>query len=104
MFPFKLMPKRQFRATPDKLSNYKLALQLYKTYNYHLPHQDWVNLNLQNILTTRQKYFLTHKSNILKIGMNCISNRFNYLNGKIKLNWLNLSMDSFKVKCKGIFL
>ena len=104
MMSFNDLHEMAGRATPDKLSNYKLALQLYKTYNYHLPRQDWINLNLQSILTTSQKHFLTHKSNILKVGMNCVSNRFYYLNGIIKLNWLNLSMDSFKVKCKRIFL
>ena len=62
------------------------------------------NKDLQSILNTRQKHFLTHKSNILKVGINSVSNRFYYPNGIIEINWLNLSMDSFKVKCNRIFL
>ena len=31
-------------------------------------------------------------------------NRLNVLNGKIKYNWLNLSMDSFKLKCQKYIL
>ena len=42
--------------------------------------------------------------NRLKIGMNMLSNRFFYLNGKIELDWFNLSFNSFKVKCKKLFL
>ena len=30
----------------------------------------------------------------LKIGMISVYNRFNYLNGKIEQNWLNLTYDS----------
>ena len=36
----------------------------------------------------------------LKVGMNAFSNRIWCLNGKIHLDWLNLSFDSFKLKCK----
>ena len=42
----------------------------------------------------RQNTFITNKTNRLKIGMNCIYNRFFYLNGKIDLNWLNLAYSS----------
>ena len=34
------------RVTPEKLMIYKLSLQLYRTYNQHIPTQDWVSLNL----------------------------------------------------------
>ena len=45
----------------------------------------------------------TTKLNVLKIGMNILSNRFYYLNGKIELYWLNLPFGSYKVKCKKLF-
>ena len=64
------------RATPEKLMIYKLSLQLYKTYNQHIPTQDWVNLNFNRIFTSRQSRFITRKENKPKIGMNSISNRF----------------------------
>ena len=65
---------------------------------------DWININFNNIHTTRQTRFMTSKANRLKVGMNQISNRFYYLNGKIELDWLNLSYDTYKVKCKKLFL
>ena len=92
------------RATPDKLMIYKLSLQLYRTYNQHIPTQDWVKLNYNGIFTSRQSKFMTRKENKLKVGLNSVSNRFFYLNGKIELDWLNLSYNSYKIKCKNLFL
>ena len=91
------------RATPNKLMDYKLALQLYRVVNNQVPVPDWVHLNLYNIQTRRQTTFATLKNNRLKVGMNTISNRFYHLNGKINLDWLNLSYDTFKIKCKNKF-
>ena len=91
------------RATPSKLPDYKLSLQLYKTFNYWIPTRDWIELNFNNIQTTRQGCFMTNKTNRLKIGMNILSNRLWYLNGKIDLNWLNMSFQTYKIKCKKTF-
>ena len=92
------------RATPDELMIYKSALQLHKTYNNFTPIPDWVNLNNNIIFTSRQSHFVTARSNILRLSSNKISNRFWHLNGKIKLEWLNLSFNSFKINCKKLFL
>ena len=92
------------RATPDKMMSYKLALQLYRTFNDQTPTQDWLNINFNAILTPRQTSFSINKTCRLKIGMNIISNRFNSLNGKINLNWLNLTYDTYKIYCKRLFL
>ena len=43
-----------------------------------------------------------HRSN--KVGKNNLNNRLNTLNGKVEYDWLNLSIDSFKIKCKNEFL
>ena len=39
-----------------------------------------------------------------KVGINCLANRLTVINNKIPLNWLNLSLDTYKVKCKKLFL
>ena len=83
---------------------YKLSLQLYKTINNQFPTQDWIRLNINNINTTRQNKFCTHKTNRLKVGMNILSNRLGIINNVILLDWLNQSIDSFKVKTKKMFL
>ena len=84
--------------------DYKLALQLYRVVNNQVPVPDWVHLNLYNIQTRRQSTFATLKNNRLIVGMNTISNRFYHLNGKINLDWLNMSYDTYKIKCKNKFL
>ena len=92
------------RATPEKIMSYKLALQLYRTFNDESPTQDWININFNLNTSSRQDRFSINKTNKLKIGMNIISNRFNCLNGKIGLKLLNTSYQSYKVHCKKLFL
>ena len=88
------------QATPTKIMSYKLALQLYWTFNDQTPRQDWLNINQNIILSSRQSKFSINKPCRLKVGMNALSNCFNFLNIKIDLNWLNISYESFKIKCK----
>ena len=93
------------RATPDKYQLYKLALCLFKLMNSNQPQSlEWVALNLNQILTSRQTTFKTSKNNRKKVGLNALANRFWILNGKIPLTWFNLSMETFKVKCKNEFV
>ena len=37
-------------------------------------------------------------------GKNILLNRFVHLNGKIEKSWLDLSLNSFKIRCKQLFL
>ena len=104
LMSYKNLHEMAGRATPDQLLNYKLSLQLYKTFHHRIPSQDWVSINFNYVHTSRQTHFITLKSNRLRLGMNIISNRFSTLNGRIDLNWFNLSYDSYKVKCKKTFL
>ena len=85
------------RATPDQIMDYKMALQLYKTYNYMTPIIDWTNLNFNQILGTRQMNFATNKTNRKKVGMNSFSNRLWLINDKINLDWLNKYFETFKI-------
>ena len=64
----------------------------------------WVNLNVNQILTSRQMNFLIMKTNNTKVGLNILTNGFHTLNGVIPLSWLNLSLSTFKVKCKQLLL
>ena len=43
----------------------------------------------------RQKY---------DVGKNILVNRLHILNDKIEKNWINLKLDSYKIKCKELFL
>ena len=92
------------RATPAMYLNYKLSLMLFKVINENIPLDEWTHLNFSQTLTSRQTNFICNKNNVLKVGLNALTNRFHAINNKIPLEWLNLNINSFKVKCKNLFL
>ena len=92
------------RATPEKLMQYKLAICLLKIYNTDFNSKEFIRLNINQIITSGQDNFMALKSNNIKIGINCLANRFYILNGKIPLQWLNSKIETFKIKCKKLLL
>ena len=92
------------RATPDQMCLYKHSLLLYKLINLELPHLDWIDINFQQNFNNRSSYMNFFKTNRYKIGENIISNRLHIINAKIEYDWIMWSFDSFKLKCKKLFL
>ena len=92
------------RATPNAMMKYNLGIQLYKLYNSREHSLEWLHLNLNQILTSRQSCFEIFKSNSIRVGLNALANRLANINGKIELSWLNLSYETFKIKCKKLFI
>ena len=89
MISFENIHRINNRAMPDSFMSYKTAIQLHKLYNNDNPSLDWISLNFDQILTTRQTVFLISKTNKTKVGLNILPNRFSILNGQIPLTWLN---------------
>ena len=85
------------RATPNKILKYKLAICLFKLYNMNYNVVEFCMLNFNQVITSRQTNFITLKNNSL-------SNRLHVINNLIPLEWLNLSIGSFKVNCKKLLL
>ena len=96
--------KMNNRALPDSIMHYKTAIQLYKLYNSNEQSLDWICLNFNQILTTRQTKFMILKTNRTKVGLNTMANRLSILNGLIPLSWLGDSLNTFKIKIKKLFL
>ena len=92
---FESLHKLSQRATPDQFIKYKIALCLFKMYNINYNNIEFIRLNLNQVLTSRQTHFITSKSNNLKIGVNCLTNRLYLFNGIIPLSWLNDSINTF---------
>ena len=92
------------RAMPNAIMLYKSAIQLYKLYNATEFTLDWTILNFDQIFTSRQTNFITFKLNKTKVGLNILANCLSLLNGKIPLVWLNISLPSYKMHCKKLFL
>ena len=104
MTSFEKIHKINKRATPNEITVYKLAIQLFKLYNTSFPTLEWSHLNQNHFFTSRQTTFMSHKTNTYKVGLNALANRLTTLNGKIHLVWLNLSFQSYKIKCKNLLL
>ena len=92
------------RASPEQMVVYKHAIILHKLYNNQQPHRDWIEINFNQVFTSRQSHFRIIKNNTYNVGNNLLSTRLAILNGKVLLEDLNLSLDSFKVKYKKIML
>ena len=92
------------RATPENYLLYKHALALYKLFWSDANSTEFLALNLNTILTSRQVNFITTKDNKRKVGLNALANRLNPLNNRIPLLVLNRSLDSYKIYCKKEFL
>ena len=92
------------RATPEHLMKYKLALCLHKLFNTDYNPIEFALLNFNQVNASRQTTFKTIKSNRTKIGINSLTNRLNVINNMIPLDWLNLSIETSKVKCKKLWM
>ena len=92
------------RATPHMYCEYKSALQIFKLFNENTPENEWIHLNQDIINTTRQQFFEVRLNHRLRVGKNALCNKLHDLNGKIPLDWLNLSVENYKIKCKNKFL
>ena len=92
------------RALPENICTYKHALMLHKLLRNDLCDVEMMNLNFQIADNQRSTTFNFIKSQKYDVGKNILLNRMHVLNGKIEKNWLDLSINSFKVKCKELFL
>ena len=92
------------RAHPEKFLLYRHALLLYKLFNENSHTNEWVHLNFNQILTSRQSTFIATKNNRKRVGLNAIANRLYVLNGRIPLDWFSYGLDTYKIKCKKEFV
>ena len=104
MMSFDRLHEINKRATPEKMMLCKHALLLHKIYNSSDYSEEWIQLNLNQTLTSRQTDFKVHKTNQIKIGFNAPANRLSVLNGMIPLTWLDIGIESFKIKFKELVL
>ena len=92
------------RSIPENYLLYKHALALYKLYWSKNLSAEFIALNFNSILTTRQVNFIATKSNKRKVGLKALANCFYTLNNRTHLLQLNKSPESYKVFCKKEFL
>ena len=71
------------RATPENVLSYKMAISLYRLYNSEIYSLEWVSLNCNQIITSRQTKIISSKAHIKPVGINALANRFYILNNTI---------------------
>ena len=86
------------------MMQYKHVTQLYKVYNSENQSNDWLDLFFNQNFNSRNNKANFIDNSVCKIGKNTMTNRLNLLNNKITYDWLNLSIETYKIKCKELFL
>ena len=92
------------RALPEKMCLYRHAVVMYKLFNSIICEDEFLHLNFQLYDNERSEKIVFVKNQNYEAGKNILLNRFSELNNMIYKNWLNLSLETFKIKCKTIFL
>ena len=92
------------RALPEKMCLYRHAVMIYKLFNNLICENEFVNLNFQLYENTRCQKITFIKRQRFDVGKNILLNRLCDLNNQIDKGWLNLSLATYKVKCKTLFL
>jgi hypothetical protein len=97
---FRALHKKYNRATPTQFQKYTTAISLYDLIKNKIPEDEWINLqfNIQNEQRNTKLSF--HVNNRLKCGLNCLSNRFKSITNEINKQWIDMTRDAFKTKCK----
>ena len=90
--------------TEQPTDDYAYKLLLHKVYNKQEPPKNWIHLNFNQVCTSRQTHFIVNGPHKFKIGNNVLSKGLKILIVKIPLKWLNLSLESYKVKCNRFLL
>jgi hypothetical protein len=65
---------------------------------------EWLLLKFQQNFNNRYEMVQIFDTSKFKIGKNLLVNRLRIINGKIKLDDLNLSLEAFEIKYKELFL
>ena len=77
---------------------------MYELFNNCQPETEFVQLNFQLNQNQRMTHANFYKMQNYDSGKNILLNRLAHINDKIEKSWLDLSLDTFKVKCKKLFL
>ena len=95
--------KRANRAKPAATILYRHAILAFKLFKDILCKDKFLHLNFQLVDNVRETKLNFIKRQNYDVGKNILLNRMQVLNNKIDKNWLNLSLDSYKIKCKKLF-
>ena len=83
---------------------YKHALMLHKLLNQCTPDEEFIQLNFQANQNQRQTHHNFVKMQNYTVGQNILLNRMCSLNNILPKTMTNESYNTYKIKCKNLFL
>ena len=92
------------RALPEMMCLYRHAVTMFKLFNGIICDNEFIELNFQLYDNERNRKLTFTKNQRYDVGKNILLNRFCELNNMIAKDWLSLSLDTYKTKCKTLFL
>jgi hypothetical protein len=105
LYSYKTLHKISNRATPEMWANYSTACAMFDVVSTGIPEDIVVNMTENFLNSARNEGLLFTRSNKIKIGFNCLSNRLQKVSSVLKNdNWMRESKISFKLKCKRVFI
>ena len=96
--------KQARRAMPTQMCQYRHAINLYKLFKNQCPEDEFLQLNFQLCDNQRSTKLVFIKRQNYEVGSNILLNRLHSLNNLIEKDWMDLSYNSYKIKCKELFL
>ena len=73
-------------------------------FKHECPSNVWLSAQFNFIFHERKNQILFTSNSSKRVGLNSLSNRFNFVCHMLEFDWLSLSLDAMKVRCKRIFL
>ena len=92
------------RATPLQYCKYSHAIAMYNVLKHECPSNVWLSAQFNFFFHERKNQVLFTSSNYTRVGFNSLSNRFHFVCHMLEFDWLSLSLDAMKVRCKRLFL
>ena len=87
------------RALPENVCIYRHAIILYKLMRNELCDNELMWLNFQIVDNARSLTWSFITRQTYDVGKNILLNRMHILNNEIEKNWINMSLNTYKVKC-----
>ena len=92
--------KKYNRATPTQFQKYTTAVSFYDLVRKEIPEEDWIGLQF-SIQNDRRNTRLSFQSNnTYRCGLNCLPNRLKSITNEIDKDWVDLTRDVYKMRCK----
>ena len=92
------------RALPDQMLKYKHAIAMYNLFKHCQPENEFLQMNFQLNQNPRINHMNFFSRQRYDCGKNILLNRLAHLNNMVDKTWLVQSIDTYKVKCKQLFL